>query len=79
MRTTVEISNELRARLLALAARKGLRGYSEIINEALEEYLGRVEREDNNYEEIMALAGSLSEEESREAEKRIKEFWARWR
>lgn len=40
MRTTIEISNEQRAALLALAAHRGLRGYSSLISEALTKYLG---------------------------------------
>ena len=39
MRTTFDLSNEQRAGLLALAARRGLRGYSLLIQEALTRYL----------------------------------------
>lgn len=40
MRTSIELSDEQRAALLALAARRGLRGYSFLIQEALARYLG---------------------------------------
>ena len=35
MRTTIDISDEHRAALLALAAKRGVSGYSQIIKEAL--------------------------------------------
>ena len=39
MRTTIELSDDQRAKLLALAAKRRLRGYSALIQEALERYL----------------------------------------
>ena len=40
MRTTIELSDEQRSALLALAGRRGLRGYSSLVAEALAQYLG---------------------------------------
>lgn len=40
MRTTIELTDEQRAALLAMAARRGLRGYSSLVQEALAKYLG---------------------------------------
>ena len=39
MRTTVEIPDQLRARLLALAARRGEKGYSRLVEEAIARYV----------------------------------------
>lgn len=39
MRTTIELSDAQRSDLLALAGRRGLRGYSLLIQEALAQYL----------------------------------------
>lgn len=78
MRTTIEINNEYRAKLAALAAKRGLRGYSKIIEEALAEYLARIENRKSEIEEFLTLAGSLSQEEAFVVENRIKEFWSRW-
>ena len=39
MRTTIELSDEHRSALHALAARKGLRGYSKVIQEAIDLYI----------------------------------------
>ena len=46
MRTTVEITSAQRARLLALAARRGDKGFSRLVQEALDAYLGAVAGEE---------------------------------
>ena len=46
MRTTIELKPEHRSRLLAIAARRGEKGFSSVLSEAVESYLGsEVERE----------------------------------
>ncbi|MCH7921306.1 MAG: ribbon-helix-helix protein, CopG family [Planctomycetes bacterium] len=35
MRTTIEMSDHLRAELLQLAAKRGLKGFSQIVEEAI--------------------------------------------
>lgn len=66
-------------RLAALAARRGLRGFSQLINEALDRYLEDEERREAMVQEILALRGVLSAEEAGEAERRIRETRSRWR
>ena len=79
MRTTIELSNEKRARLLAIAARRGLRGYSQIINEALDLYLAREEEKRSTaLSEVLSLRGTLTDAEAREMEARIAEAWRKW-
>ena len=39
MRTTIELSDEHRARLLELAARRGEKGFSSIVEEALARFV----------------------------------------
>lgn len=79
MRTTIELSNEKRARLLAIAARRGLRGYSQIINEALDLYLAREEEKRSAaLSEVLSLRGTLTDAEAREVEARIAEAWRKW-
>ncbi|HAG06569.1 MAG TPA: hypothetical protein DCL13_00140 [Peptococcaceae bacterium] len=80
MRTTVELSNEKRAKLLAIAARRGLRGYSRLIDEALDLYLAREEeKRAGELKELLSLAGTLTDAEAAEMEKRIGEAWRKWR
>lgn len=46
MRTTIEIKPEHRAKLLELAARRGAKGFSQLVTEALEAYLrAEIDRE----------------------------------
>ncbi len=40
MRTTIELTDEQRAALMALAGKRRLRGYSPLVQEALTQYLG---------------------------------------
>lgn len=78
MRTTVDISNDRIAKLRALAAQRGLRGYSDIIQEAIDLYLQHVRAGGDDLSEVLALAGSWSDEDVRAAEEEIGEFWGRW-
>lgn len=80
MRTTIEISDDKRAKLLAIAARRRLRGYSQLIDEALELYLAREEaKRQNKLNEVLALAGTLSDDDAAKVEERIAEVWMKWR
>lgn len=76
MRTTVEITDEHHQALAALALKRSLRGFSSLVQEALDLYLSR-ERQ-HHIEETLALRGSLSEEESEEMRRHIDEAWATW-
>jgi len=79
MRTTVEIRDEYRARLLEIAARRGLKGFSGIVEEALERYLLAEEGRDLARRRALAARGSLSEEEADELEARTAELREDWR
>ena len=60
MRTTVEISEFQRVALTALAAERGLRGFSPLVQEAIDAYLERGRRQ--SLDTLLALRGVLSEE-----------------
>lgn len=64
MRTTVEIHDEHRARLLQLAARRGVKGFSRILSEAIEQYLAAVDRSEADRKEVLELRGTLSRREA---------------
>lgn len=77
MRTTVELSDRTYARLRAKAAERGMRGFSAIVEEALERHLGPSGEAD--------LAAALSEAEGawsasdvEEWERAREEAWATW-
>lgn len=76
MRTTVEITDEQRLALTALAGKRGLRGFSALVREALDEYLASQRGEE--LETLLALRGVLSAAEGEALEQRIAEAWAAW-
>ena len=66
MRTTIEITDEQRAKLLALAARRGMKGFSALVQEALDEYLETRRLDDEKVQAALATRGSLSDQEADE-------------
>lgn len=77
MRTTVEIPNEQRARLLKLAAERGEKGFSRLIQQALDRYLDP-DRE-RVVGEALAALGTLSERSAAAIEESVRRLRSRWR
>jgi hypothetical protein len=59
VRTTIEIKPEHRARLLDLAARRGEKGFSSVIAEALESYLDGLAAREHLRRRALRLRGTL--------------------
>lgn len=79
MRTTIELKPEHRSALLALAARRGEKGFSKVLEEAIENYLkGEGEREKRR-KTFESLAGSISEEDADELRRVTRELRESWR
>ena len=62
MRTTVEMKAEHRSALLALAARRGEKGFSSVLAEAIESYLDGERTRAQRRKELLSIVGSLSAE-----------------
>jgi Ribbon-helix-helix protein, copG family len=77
MRTTVEISDRTYTRLRARAAERGMRGFSAIVEEALERYLDQDPRSDLA-PDLIEAEGAWSESDVAEWEQARKEAWASW-
>ena len=78
MRTTIELKDEHRAKLLELAARRGVKGFSEVLAEAIDVYLEALSRGEENRQAALRLRGSLSEAEADElrlATRSLRESW----
>jgi hypothetical protein len=78
MRTTVEITPEQRARLMAMAARRGEKGFSKLVQEALDAYLRQATAETEARRRALMLNGSLDAREAdglRAATRGIRESW----
>lgn len=78
MRTTVEIKDEYRAKLLELAARRGEKGFSGVIEEAIREYLNRESRQKEIRSKALRLRGVLSAKDAdrlREETAALRKSW----
>lgn len=76
MRTTIELSDRTYARLRAKAAERGMRGFSAIVEEALERLL---EQGGEDLASALAAAeGAWSEADVKEWEREREEAWATW-
>jgi metal-responsive CopG/Arc/MetJ family transcriptional regulator len=72
MRTTIELRDDQRESLAALAARRGMRGYSVLVQEAVDQFLRR--REDRALDTVLGLEGALTDEEARDLETAVAEI-----
>lgn len=79
MRTTIDITDEQRAALLALAAKRGLRGYSALVQEAIDLYLKEKENKGAKGKKALRLRGILTDEEAALMRKEIGSLWSKWR
>lgn len=77
MRTTVEISDEQHRALLAIARRRGMRGFSPLVREAIDQYLQALRGV--GLEEALALEATLTSDEADRLRRRIAEAWEPWR
>ena len=79
MRTTVEIADEHRARLVELAARRREKGFSRIISEAIEQYLEALDRAEADQRKALKLRGSLSPQQAERLETETTRIRTSWR
>ena len=79
MRTTVEMKPEHRSALLALAARRGEKGFSSVLAEAIEEYLDEEKTRVQRRKELLSLAGSLSANEAKALRNTATSIRVNWR
>lgn len=64
MRTTIEMSDSVRARLLEIAARRGIKGFSALVQDALESYLADLESENERVRRAVLLKGAFQEKDA---------------
>ncbi len=77
MRTTVEITDEQHRALSAIAQRRGIRGFSALVQEALEGYLANLNADEVDL--LLGLEGMLTESDAQEVRSRIDDVRSRWR
>ena len=79
MRTTLEIRNDQRARLLEIAASRGHKGFSFVVQEAIDLYLEQVGEQNRRIGVALAMRGALSDEEADAFEARAAALRGSWR
>jgi hypothetical protein len=77
MRTTVEITADQHRALSAIAQRRGVRGFSPLVQEALDGYLANLNTDEVDL--LLGLEGMLTESDAREMRSRIEDARAAWR
>ncbi len=79
MRTTIDLRPEHRSALLALAARRGEKGFSSVIDEAIQAYLASERDREERRRIFRSLAGSLSRKDAEELKRSTAGLRERWR
>ena len=77
MRTTVEITDAQHRALSAVARSRGLRGFSQLVQEALDGYLRDLEA--GEIDQLLGLEGVLDEQDERDVRTWIAEARGAWR
>ena len=78
MRTTIEISDKHRSALLSIAAQKGLRGYSKIIEEAIDYYIANQSNSTGIKNNVLAMKGTWKKD-SEQIKANISELRKNWK
>lgn len=79
MRTTIEIRDDHRAALLELAARRGEKGFSRLVEEAIEVYLEAERRREEERKRALRVRGALGDEETKALRERVSKIREVWR
>jgi hypothetical protein len=79
MRTTIELPDAQRARLLDLAARRGEKGFSRLIQEAVERLLATDDSRQARTESALALKGTLDAKAADDLEASVARIRSTWR
>ena len=79
MRTTVEIPDYQRAKLMEIAARRGLKGFSVIVQEAVEQYLEQTAAKNERVQAALSVLGTMDTAEADEIEESVRKLRERWR
>ena len=79
MRTTIEMDPEHRARLLEIAARRGEKGFSGVVAEAIETYLVGQDDLLERQKKALRLKGKLTDEEAADLREGVEEIRRSWR
>ena len=67
------------AKLFEIAARRGEKGFSKLVQEALELYLEEIAAREQRVNEALSAIGSLDDEGAQELRESVRQVRERWR
>ncbi|HEV8130066.1 MAG TPA: hypothetical protein VGQ81_02350 [Acidobacteriota bacterium] len=79
MRTTIEMKDEHRAKLLELAARRGEKGFSSIVTEAIDKFLKEQAANAKQLQKALLTRGKLSGKEANQLRAETAALRQSWR
>ena len=79
MRTTIELSEQHRAKLLELAAERGEQGFSRLVQEAIERYLAEEEGRQERIARALLVRGALDPDAAEALEESLRQSRSSWR
>lgn len=79
MRTTIELRDELRAKLLEIAGRRGEKGFSHLVEEAVDRYIAAEPGREESRRVALAARGSLGGGEAAGLAARVAAIRESWR
>ncbi len=79
MRTTIELRDELRAKLLEMAGRRGEKGFSHLVEEAVARFIAEDDARTKARRVALAARGSLARAEAAELAARAAAIREEWR
>jgi hypothetical protein len=79
MRTTIELSNDHRSSLHSLAARRGIRGYSKLIQEAVDLYIQEKTAKERNVKPLLQMRGTWNSEDARKFQRNLRKIRRNWK
>jgi len=79
MRTTIELSNDHRSSLHSLAARRGIRGYSKLIQEAVDLYIQEETAKERDVKPLLQMRGTWNSEDARKFKRNLRKIRKNWK
>ena len=79
MRTTIDLSDAQRAKLLELAAERGAKGFSELVREAVDQYLAENAARRGRVAAALGVLGTLTDRQAGALEESVRRLRRTWR
>lgn len=79
MRTTIDLPDSLRAKLVEIAARRGEKGFSGLVAEAVTRYLADLDAREALTRRAASALGTLNDEDAEALRTAVRELRERWR